>query len=272
MSRAERGRGPGGRGDRGRGDRATRIVVGLHPVRELLRAGRAVHSVSVADTRGGSEVVTEILDLAADRGVAVHEVERAELDRRAGDLVHQGVVATAPPFPYADLGEVLAGIDAAGEPAFLVALDRVTDPHNLGSIARTAEAVGAHGLIVPGRRAASVTPTVEKAAAGALAHLPLVQVPNLVRTLRDLGQRGVWSVGLEADVPDTIYDLALLTEPVVVVIGSEGEGLAQLSQGTCDVLASLPMRGRIGSLNASVAAAVALYEVRRRRDAAVAGG
>lgn len=262
------GRGGGRREDR-RG-RGTRLVVGLHPVRELLRAGRPVLSVTVADTRGGSEVLEEILALAGERGVAVHEVERSELDRRAEDLVHQGVVATAPPFPYADIDDVLGRAAAAGEPPFLVALDRITDPHNLGSIARTAEAVGAHGLIVPGRRAAGVTPVVEKAAAGALAHLPLALVSNLVSTLRDLGQRGVWSVGLEADVPDTIYDVGLLTEPVVVVVGSEGEGLARLSQGTCDVLAALPMRGRVGSLNASVAAAVALYEVRRRRDAASA--
>lgn len=248
-----------------RGDARTRLVVGLHPVRELLRAGRAVHAIAVADTRGASDVLREILRLADDRRVPVDEVGREELDRRAERLVHQGVVATAPPFPYAHLDGVLARAEASGEPAFVVALDRITDPYNLGSIARTAEAVGAHGIVVPGRRAAGVTPVVEKAAAGALAHLPVVQVTNLVRTLGDLGRRGVWSVGLEPDTTDDIHDVALLTEPLVLVVGSEGAGLARLTRDACDHLVHLPMRGRVGSLNASVAAAVALYEVRRRR-------
>lgn len=242
-----------------------RLVVGLHPVRELLRAGAALHRVEVAEGREGSDVLHEIVGLARERGVPVEARDRADLDRRAGDLVHQGVVATAPPFPYATLEEVLDR-GTSGEPPFLVALDHVTDPHNLGSVARTAEAVGAHGLLIPDRRAAGVTPTVEKAAAGALAHLPLVRITNLARTLRDLSRRSVWSVGLEADVPDSIYDCGLLTEPLVLVIGGEGEGLARLSAERCDQLVRLPMQGRIGSLNASVAAAVALYEVRRRRQ------
>lgn len=247
--------------------RGTRLVIGLHPVRELLRAGATLHGIDLAEGRGESDVVAEIVALAEERGVAVRRRDREELDRLVGDVVHQGVVATAPPFPYADLDEVLRRVEATDEPLFLVALDRITDPHNLGSVARTVEAVGAHALLIPERRAAGVTPAVEKAAAGALAHLPLVQVTNLARTLRDLGRRSVWSVGLEADVPDSIYACGLLTEPLVLVIGSEGEGLARLSAERCDALVHLPMRGRIGSLNASVAAAVALYEVRRRRDA-----
>lgn len=246
----------------------TRLVAGLHPVRELLRAGRTVHSVSIATGRGATDVVDEILALAAERGVAVHEVDRADLDRRTEGLAHQGVVATAPPFPYASLPDLLGRAAERGEPPFLVALDGVTDPHNLGSVARTAEAVGAHGLIIPTRRAVGVTPVVEKAAAGALAHLALAQVTNLARTLRVLGDDGVWSVGLDSDVPDSLYDTELLTEPVVLVVGSEGRGLAHLSQVRCDHLAHLPMYGRVGSLNVSVAAGVALYEVRRRRRAA----
>lgn len=245
----------------------TRLVVGLHPVRELLRAGAELLGIEIAEGRDGSPVLDEIVALAAERGIEVHRTDRSELDRRVGDLVHQGVVATAPPFPYASIDQVLDRLErSGGEPAFLVALDHVTDPHNLGSVARTAEAVGAHALLVPERRASGVTPVVEKAAAGALAHLPLVQVTNLARTLRELGRRSVWSIGLEADVPDSIYDSELLTEPIVLVIGAEGEGLARLTAERCDQLVHLPMSGRIGSLNASVAAAVALFEVRRRRD------
>ncbi|MBW3658261.1 MAG: 23S rRNA (guanosine(2251)-2'-O)-methyltransferase RlmB [Actinobacteria bacterium] len=240
--------------------------MGLHPVRELLRAGRAVRAVHVAAGREASDVLDEVLALAAERRVPVRQVDRTAIDELAEGLVHQGIVATAPPFPYAGLDEVVERARARGEEPLLVALDGVTDPHNLGSIARTAEAVGAHGLIVPSRRAAGVTATSEKAAAGALAHLPLVRVPNLVRALKDLQRLGVWSVGLDADAPQSLYDCPLLDQPVAVVVGSEGRGLARLSQVACDSLVNLPMRGRVGSLNASVAGAVALYEILRRRN------
>lgn len=261
------GRGAAARSGRRGGGGGQRLVVGLHPVRELLRAGGEIDTIHVAGSRDPSQVLDEIVELAGARRVRLVEVDRSELDELAGDLVHQGVVATAPPFPYAELSDVLARADAAGEPALLVALDGVTDPHNLGSIARTAEAVGAHGLIVPARRAAGVTPASEKSAAGALAHVPLVRVPNLVRALKELSGAGVWSVGLDADAAVTIHDSPLLDQPVVLVVGSEGRGLARLSQVQCDLLVNLPMRGRVGSLNASVAAAVALYEILRRRNA-----
>ncbi|MBW3621491.1 MAG: 23S rRNA (guanosine(2251)-2'-O)-methyltransferase RlmB [Actinobacteria bacterium] len=241
-------------------------MVGLHPVRELLRAGGELRAVHVSAGRDRSDVLDELLALAAERTVPVREVERDRIEELAEGLVHQGVVATAPPFPYASLDDVLRRARALDELPLLVALDGVTDPHNLGSIARTAEAVGAHGLVVPSRRAAGVTPTAEKAAAGALAHLPLVRVPNLVRALKDLQGVGVWSVGLDADAPQSLFDSSLLDEPVVLVVGSEGQGLARLSQVACDSLVNLPMHGRIGSLNASVAAAVALYEILRRRN------
>lgn len=265
MSPRQGGRRGGGR-DRGRPPGSDeRIVVGLHPVRELLRAGREVRVVHVSAGRERTDVLDELLALAAERRVPVREVERERIDELAQGLVHQGVVATAPPFRYAALEEVVAGARALGEHPLLVALDGVTDPHNLGSIARTAEAVGAHGLIVPSRRSAGVTATVEKAAAGAFAHLPLVRVPNLVRALKDLQGLKVWSVGLDADAPLSLFDSSLLNEPVVLVVGSEGRGLARLSQVACDSLVNLPMRGSVGSLNASVAAAVALYEILRRR-------
>lgn len=240
-----------------------RVVGGLHPVRELLRAGQRVDRVLVADTREGSAVLDEVLELARDQGVPVGEVERAELDRRADGLVHQGVLALAPPFPYVSLDDVLE--PATDDRALLVALDGITDPHNLGSIARTAEAVGAHGLIVPGRRTATVTPTVEKAAAGALAHLPVVQVTNLVRSLGQLSDAGIWSLGLDGDAEVELAAHPLVTEPCVLVVGAEGRGLSRLVRERCDALVRLPMVGRVGSLNASVAAGVALYELLRVR-------
>ncbi|MFA9432590.1 23S rRNA (guanosine(2251)-2'-O)-methyltransferase RlmB [Egicoccus sp. AB-alg2] len=239
-------------------------MVGLHPVRELLRAGRPVRRVLVADTRDASPVLDEILALARRAGVHVDEVDRARVDERAEGLVHQGVLALAPAFAYASLDEVRRR--AGDRPLLLVALDSVTDPHNLGSIARTADAVGAHGLLVPARRAASVTPTAEKAAAGALAHLPVVQVTNLVRTIRSLQGEGVWAVGLDGDAPTDIADSRLLADPVVLVVGAEGRGLSRLTAETCDELVRLPMHGAVGSLNASVAAGVALYEVLRQRS------
>ena len=237
---------------------------GLHPVRELLRSSQPLQRILVADSRGHSAVLDEIVALAEPLGVPLERIDRAELDRRAEGLVHQGVLAEAPAFPYATLGAVLEGIDAE-DPALLVALDGVTDPHNLGSIARTAEAVGAHGLVVPARRAAAVTPTVEKAAAGALAHLPVVQVTNLVRALGQLGEHGVWSLGLDGDAEVELAEHPLASEPCVLVVGAEGEGLSRLVRERCDALARLPIRGRVGSLNASVAAGVALYELLRHR-------
>lgn len=246
---------------------ADRVVVGLHPVRELLRAGRSVRRVAVASGRTDSDVLGELLDLARSAGVQVDRVDRDELDSRAEGLVHQGVVATAPPFPYADLQQVLDRADRDGRAPLLVALDGVTDPHNLGSICRTAEAVGADAVIVPGRRAASVTPTVEKSAAGALAHLPVVQVTNLVRTLTDIADRPVWSLGLAGEGDVEIADSHLLADPVVLVVGAEGSGLSRLTRDTCDQLVRLPMRGQVGSLNASVATAVALYAIDAARHA-----
>jgi 23S rRNA (guanosine2251-2'-O)-methyltransferase len=251
---------------RSRGGREPdRVVGGLHPVRELLRARQPLRRILLADTRDASPVVEEIRALARQEGVPIDEAGRDRLDAHAEGLTHQGVLALAPPFRYAQLDETVARAAAAGEPLLLVALDGVTDPHNLGSIARTAEAVGAHGLVVPSRRAVGVTPTAEKAAAGALAHLPVVRAANLVRVLDGVKKDRVWVVGLDGDAPMTIDECGLLDEPLVLVVGAEGRGLAHLTAKTCDQTVRLPMRGAVGSLNASVAAGVALYEVVRRR-------
>jgi 23S rRNA (guanosine2251-2'-O)-methyltransferase len=228
-------------------------------VRELLRAGRPVHEVLVAVGRGQGGAVEEIAALASAAGVAVRHTDVDELERLAPGAVHQGVIALAPPFPLVDIDRLLAHAAASGRAPLLVAVDGVTDPHNLGSIARTAEAVGAHGLILPDRRSAPITPVVEKAAAGALAHLPVAGVINLVRALEALGKAGVWSVGLEGEADATLAGHPLASGPVVLVVGAEGGGLTRLVRERCDALVRLPMHGRVGSLNASVAAAVALY-------------
>jgi 23S rRNA (guanosine2251-2'-O)-methyltransferase len=238
----------------------------VHPVRELLRAGAPVRRLLLDVDRRRTDEVADLLALARAAGVRVEEVTRDQVDEVAQGQVHQGVVAVAPPFPYADLKRVLTGISVGKQ--ILVAIDGITDPHNVGSIARTAEAVGAAGLLVPSRRASGVTATVEKAAAGALAHLPVVRVTNLVRALEQCKKAGFWVVGLDAEGDVDVTESPLLDESVVVVVGSEGSGLAHLTQLQCDQLVRLPMRGRVASLNASVAAAVAMYEVLRRHERA----
>ncbi len=182
----------------------------------------------VDEERRRTEEISELLGLARDAGVPVAEVDREDVDELAEGQVHQGVVAVAPPFAYATLDRVLGA--TSGTTRLVVALDGITDPHNVGSIARTAEAVGAAGLLVPSRRAAGVTPTVEKAAAGALAHLPVARVTNLVRALQQAKKAGFWVVGLDAEGDVDVTESGLLDESVVVVVGSEGDGLARLTQ------------------------------------------
>lgn len=239
--------------------------MGVHPVREVLRAGQRLTEVLLAEARGGDPARDEIARLAAERGVNVRRVTRAHLDDLTGNLVHQGVAAVGPPLPQVSLAEVLAASRDAGEPPLLVALDGVTDPQNLGSIARTAEAVGAHALLLPRRRAAPVTASAEKAAAGAFAHLPVVGVTNLARTLGELHDAGVWSLGLAGDADELLGSHPLAAEPVVLVVGAEGRGLSRLVRERCDALVRLPMRGQVGSLNAAVAVGAALYGLLERR-------
>jgi len=249
-----------------RDGRQQRIVHGIHPVRELLRAGRPIHEIVIAAARGGAGPMAEIEALATASSIRVRDAAQGELERLAPGAVHQGVVAFAPPFPLVDVDRLLAHAAASGRPPLLVAFDGVTDPHNLGSIARTAEAAGAHGLILPDRRSAPITPVVEKAAAGALAHLPVAGVTNLARTLVELGRHGVWSLGLDGAAAGTLAGNPLASGPVVLVVGAEGDGLSRLVRERCDALVRLPMHGRVGSLNASVAAGVALYTLLAARE------
>jgi len=240
------------------------VVFGVHPVLEALEAGRAFRRVVVVRGRSGTDI-ERIVAAARERDVPISYEPRDVLDRLAGQAKHQGVVAQAAATAYRPLDTLLA--DAGRRPGgpFLVVLDGVEDPRNLGAIARTAEAVGAGGLVIPQRRAAGVTAAAVKASAGALSHLPVAQVVNLARALETLKKAGCWLVGLDASSP-ALYTEVDYRGPLAVVVGHEGAGLRALTVKTCDFLVRVPMQGRIGSLNVSVAAGVVLYEALRQRS------
>lgn len=234
-------------------------IEGLNPVMEALRAGRPLAKILLArDVRRNDRLVA----LARERGVPLQEVPRERLDRMARSRAHQGVVAMAAARGYADLDELLV---PAGVP-FLVALDELQDPQNIGAIIRTADAAGAGGVILPARRSAGLSPGALKAAAGAAEHVPVARVTNLVQALEALKARGLWVVGADP-AGDRRYWEADLRQPLVLVIGGEHRGLRRLVRATCDHLLRIPMGGAIGSLNAAAAAAVFLFEVSRQRDA-----
>lgn len=246
---------------RGRDSLGGELVEGRQAVRELLRAGRRpVHQLLVAQgsERGGS--LTDILDLAAIAGVAVRWVSREHLDSIAGTDAPQGVVARAGPLPEADLDDLVAG-----RLPFLVVLDGVTDPHNVGAILRSAVSAGATGVVIGRHRQGGLTPAALKAAAGAAEYLPIALVAGIPAALSTLAAAGVWTVGLDASGPTSIWDLAVATEAVAVVLGAEGRGLARLVAQRCDVLARIPLRGPLDSLNVSAAAALACFAVAQRR-------
>jgi len=243
--------------------RRERMVYGVHPVREVLVAGQPLDELLVSRARVDTPVIAEMLDLARTAGVKVRVLDPKELERHATDTVHQGVVAFGPALPTFTVSQALARAHAHGRAPLFVALDQVTDPQNLGSIARSAEVFGADGMLLPSRRSAPVSAVAEKAAAGAFAHLPLILVGNLVAALGELGAAGVWSLGLAGDGPVELAAHPLLGEPVVLVVGAEGRGLSPLVKKRVDGLVRLPMFGQVGSLNAAVAAAVGLYTLRQ---------
>lgn len=232
-------------------------------MRELLRAGkRGVRQLYVADSGrgGGTDALSEILDLADAAGVAVRRVARDRIDAMAGTEAPQGVVAVAAPVREWSLDDLVAG-----HAPFLVVLDGVTDPHNLGAVMRTALCAGATGIVMGRHRSASLTPAAVKAAAGAVEHLRVATVAGVPAALMSLHEAGVWTVGLDSEGPTSIWDLTVATEPVALVLGAEGRGLAPLTRTRCELLASIPLAGPLDSLNVSVAAAVGCFEIARRR-------
>jgi len=240
-------------------------VEGRQAVRELLLAGRRrVRELWVATDLDDAGVVSDIVDLAAGQRVPIREVSRRKLDAEARTESPQGILAKAAPLLEADLDALLT--TRRGVIPFLAGVDGVTDPGNLGALLRSAEAAGVTGVLLPKHRAVHVTPTVAKAAAGAIEHLPMAIVPGLPTALRAAKARGLWVVGLDDAAERTLFELGdLAVEPVVIVLGAEGAGLSRLVRERCDLVAAIPMRGRLASLNVSAAAALAFYEVARRR-------
>ena len=241
------------------------LLVGRNPVVEALRAKIPATALYVALGIESDERVTEALRIAGDRGLALLEVSRGELDRRTGGLLHQGIALQVPPYSYAELADVLAAADESTTAPLLLALDGVTDPRNLGAVIRSAAAFGAHGVIIPERRSAAVTAAAWRTSAGTAARVPVAQVTNLVRALKECQKAGLFVIGLDADGDVSLDDLEAAVDPVVVVLGSEGRGLSRLVGETCDLTVSIPMSGAAESLNASVAASVTLAEIARRR-------
>jgi 23S rRNA (guanosine2251-2'-O)-methyltransferase len=236
----------------------------MHAVSEALGAGEKLRLIHVAASRTKDATLRALLARAEEQNVPVR-FERRDFFERLPFKAHQGVVAIAPPFPYASLSEIL-GRRHADRPRLLVVLDHLTDPHNVGAIVRTAEAAGADGLVLPARRSAGVNATVRKAAAGAAAHLPIARVPNIAEAIRLMKKAGVWVVGADTSPEATELARADLGRDLAIVIGGEGSGLAQLVKRECDYLVRIPMRGRVASLNASVASAILIYEALRQQE------
>lgn len=247
--------------DKQKNERRQDLIAGRNAVMEALKAGRALDSVLVAKgERQGS--IGAILARCREAGIPVKEADSRKLDAMAAN--HQGVIAVAACKEYATVEDLFAAAAAKGEPPFFIVCDELEDPHNLGAILRTAEAAGAHGVIVPRRRSVGLTDTVYKASAGAVEYVPVARVTNITDTLRELKERGVWVYGLDMD--GEAWCAADLTGAMALVVGSEGRGISRLVRENCDFMLSLPMAGQINSLNASVACGVVLYEAARQRQ------
>jgi 23S rRNA (guanosine2251-2'-O)-methyltransferase len=237
-------------------------IIGKNPVIEALKSNRDINKILVAEgsQRGQMQQITE---LAKEANVIVQFVPKKKIDQIT-DQNHQGVLAYVAAYQYAEMDDLFEAAEKKDEPPFFLLLDEIEDPHNLGSIMRTADAVGAHGIIIPKRRAVGLTATVAKASTGAIEYIPVVRVTNMARTIDELKERGVWIAGTDASGKDD-YRQFDSTIPLGLVIGSEGKGMGRLIREKCDFLIHLPMVGKVTSLNASVAAAILMYEVYRKR-------
>ncbi|MDI4643357.1 23S rRNA (guanosine(2251)-2'-O)-methyltransferase RlmB [Cohnella hashimotonis] len=251
-------------------DEGEHYLAGKHPVLEALKAGRALNKIWLSN-QAQKSLVQPILEEAKGRGVVVQYADKRKLDSLVPGIQHQGVVAQAAAVSYAEPEELLARAAERGEAPLIVLLDEVEDPHNLGSILRSVDCTGAHGVIVPKRRSASLTAVVAKTSAGAVEYVPVARVSNLAQTIDRLKEAGVWIAGAAGEAKADVYATDL-TGPIAIVIGSEGKGLSRLIREKCDFLISLPMFGKLNSLNASVAAGIILYEAVRQRLAKRGGG
>ncbi len=239
-------------------------IIGIKPVIEALKSGRAVQRILIAEQRKPGRDVQEIIRLAKGKNVEVRMTTRDVLNREAPNALHQGVIAVVAAREYAMLADILQIPAQKGQTPLYLIVDGVEDPRNLGAILRTAEVAGVHGVVIPERRAAGLTEITAKTAAGALEYVPVVKVVNMVNALEDLKKEGVWIAGAEAD-GDLVYWEADFVRPTAIVLGGEGKGIRRLVREHCDYLVSLPLMGRINSLNVSVASGALLYEVLRQR-------
>ena len=244
-------------------DLAPEIIGGKNPVLEALRADRDINKIWIAEGVQ-KKGITELLQLAKDKGVIVQSVPKKKIDGLT-DTNHQGIAAAVAAYNYASLDDLFAAAAAKNEDPFFLILDELEDPHNLGSMMRTADAIGVHGLIIPKRRAVGLTGVVAKASTGAIEHVPVVRINNLSQTVDELKKRGLWIAGTDAkeSVDYRRMDASL---PLAVIIGSEGKGMSRILRDKCDFLYQLPMVGHVTSLNASVAASLLMYEVYRKRN------
>ena len=238
------------------------VIIGRNPVTEALKSGREMEKILIGTGAEGS--IVKIIGMAKDKGIPIYQSDRATLDRIAGKRPHQGVIAYASAYSYSEMEDIYRKAAKKDEQPLIVILDNLEDPHNLGAIMRTAECAGAHGVIIPKRRAVGLTETVAKASAGAIEYMPCVKVSNISQTIDQLKEEGFWICA--CDMGDTLYYQQDLTGKLAIVIGSEGNGISPLVKKKCDFVVSMPMVGNITSLNASNAAAVLLYEIRRQRD------
>ncbi len=239
------------------------LIEGRNAVTEALRAGTAIDKIYIA--RGETDATLgHIASTARNKGIVVVEADRRKLDGMSRTKSHQGVIAVSAVREYASVDDILEAARQKGEAPLIVVCDELSDPHNLGAVIRTAECAGAHGVIIPKRRSAGLTAIVAKTSAGAVSHLPVARVPNLTTLLKDLKAEGLWVYGTAAEGTTDLYK-ADLKGPSVIIIGSEGDGMGRLVREQCDFLVSIPMRGKVNSLNASAAAAIVLYEAVRQR-------
>ncbi|CAH0120760.1 MULTISPECIES: 23S rRNA (guanosine(2251)-2'-O)-methyltransferase RlmB [unclassified Paenibacillus] len=239
-------------------------IAGKHSVTEALRSGRPIHKLWIADT-AQKHLAQPIAAEAKRQGIVVQNADKRKLDQMVPGVQHQGVVAQVAAYGYAEVDDLLAAAAERGEPPFLLLLDEIEDPHNLGSILRTADCTGVHGVIIPKRRSVGLTATVSKTSAGAVEYVPVARVTNLAQTIDQLKKQGLWIVGTDVSGDQELYGSAQFNMPIALVIGNENKGMGRLIKEKCDFLVKLPMVGRINSLNASVAAGIFMYEVLRQR-------
>ena len=241
------------------------FIVGRNSVLEAIKGDRPLNKILIAKgDRQGS--LKNIIGLAREKRIIVQEVDAAKLDSLSGGMQHQGVLAYASPVEYADIDDIFERAAAKNEEPFILLLDGINDPHNLGAILRTADAAGVHGVLIPKRRSCPLTATVAKTSAGAVEHVPVARIGNVAQTINSFKKRGMWIVGTDIEGSDDYFKKEL-GGPILLIIGSEGEGMGRLTKELCDILIRIPMKGRITSLNASVAASLLMYEVLRQREA-----